>query len=185
MTIKQSHPGLGNQSELRIINEGIHAKGSESQIRETSGKTGRSPSMQIDIPAKRRILIVMDDDSISIRLKVILRREGFASECTKSMAAACESAKSGRFPVVVSAPVLFDGSWNCLVDVEGRCTRGFVIILVATTFDLNQWAQAVEDGAFDVLDAVHELPKVALAARCALWAAYLKGAASDPEVPIH
>jgi hypothetical protein len=33
MTIKQSHRGLGNQSELRIINEGIHAKGSESQIR--------------------------------------------------------------------------------------------------------------------------------------------------------
>jgi PleD family two-component response regulator len=185
MTIKQSHPVLGNQSELWIINEGIHAKGSESRISETNGKTSRSPSTQISIPAKPRILIVMDDDSLSIHLKVILRREGFASECAKSMAEACESAKSGRFPVVVSAPVLSDGSWNRLVDVEGRCTPGFVIILVATTFDLNQWAQALEEGAFDVLDAVHELPKVTLAARCALWAAYLKGSGPDPEVPIH
>jgi DNA-binding NtrC family response regulator len=174
MTIKQSHPVLGNQSELWSTNEGIHAKGTESRIRETNGKIDRSPWTQIDIPAKPHILIVMDDDSVSIRLKVILRREGFASECAKSMAEACESAKSGHFPVVISAPVLFDGSWNRLVDVEGRCTPGFVIILVATTLDLNQWAQALEDGAFEVLDAVHELPKVALAARCALWAAYLK-----------
>jgi hypothetical protein len=57
------------------------------------------------------------------------------------------------------------------------------VILVATTFDLNEWGQALEDGAFEVLDALHELPNVAEAARRALWAAYLKGAGPRPETP--
>jgi PleD family two-component response regulator len=185
MTMKQSLLSLGNRFEPRGTDEGAHTLGPERQINEGIGKTERSPSVQIGIPAKPRILIVMDDDSISIRLKAILRRKGFVSECARSMAAACESAKSGRFPVVVSAPVLFDGSWNRLVDVEGRCTPGFVIILVASTFDHNQWARAVEDGAFVVVDAARELPKVALAARCALWAAYLKGSGPNPEGLVH
>jgi hypothetical protein len=34
----------------------------------------------------------------------------------------------------------------------------------------NHWAGALEDGAFDVLDALHELPRAADVAKCALWA---------------
>ena len=185
MTMKQSLLALGNRPESGDTDEGTHALGSESQMHEGIGKTELSLSVQIGIPAKPRILIVTDDDSISIRLKVILHREGFVSECARSMAAACESARSGQFPVVVSTPVLFDGSWNRLVDVEARCTPGFVIILVASRFDHYQWARAVEDGAFDVVDAARELPKVALAARCALWAAYLKGSGPNPGGLVH
>ena len=53
---------------------------------------------------------------------------------------------------------------------------GFVVILVASKFDLEEWAEALEYGAFDVLDALHELSKVAESAKRAAWAAYLKGA---------
>jgi hypothetical protein len=51
-----------------------------------------------------------------------------------------------------------------------------VVVLVASTFDFNQRAEALEEGAFDVLDAFHELPRAAEVAKRALWAAYLKGA---------
>jgi hypothetical protein len=56
---------------------------------------------------------------------------------------------------------------------------------VASGYDFNQCAEAVRGGAFDVLDPMHDLPKTAEAARCALWAAYLKGAGPCPEVANH
>jgi len=52
---------------------------------------------------------------------------------------------------------------------------------LARTFDLSQWAEALEDGAFDVLDVVHGLPKAAQTVKGALWAAYLKGTGPCPE----
>jgi DNA-binding NtrC family response regulator len=96
--------------------------------------------------------------------------------------AGCESAKSGRFQVVISTPVLGDGSWRRLVDIASHYDLGFVVVLVASTFDCNQWAEALENGAFDVLDVLHELPKAAEIAQRAQWAAYLKGAGPGPEV---
>lgn len=76
MKMKQSLLALGNRSESGATAEGTHLLGSERQMHEGNGKTELPPSAQIGIPAKPRILIVTDDDSISIRLKVILRREG-------------------------------------------------------------------------------------------------------------
>ena len=97
------------------------------------------------------------------------------------MKAGCEFARSGRFQVVVTSPTLRDGSWKRLVDIDSHYRPGFVVVLLGTNFDLNEWGQALEDGAFEVLDAIQELPKVAEVARRALWAAYLKGAGLRPE----
>jgi hypothetical protein len=84
--------------------------------------------------------------------------------------------------VVISAALLGDGSWRRLVDIANYYNLGFVVFLVASPYDFNQSAEAQEDGAFDVLDALHELPKVAEVTKRALWAAYLKGARPSPDV---
>jgi DNA-binding NtrC family response regulator len=128
-----------------------------------------------------RILIVHDDDTVSRELEVVLLHSGLVSERVKSMKAGCDYVRSGKFHVVVTKPVLEDGSWRGLIDIDSHYRPGFVVILVATTFDLNEWGRALEEGAFDVLDELYELPHVAEVARRALWAAYLKGAGPRPE----
>ena len=185
MTLKQSRDSSNTTSQLGETKLTRYVLGPERQTLETRGETERYFPVHPDTPVKPRILIVTDDESIYKELEIILLNEGFAPESEESMTAACNSAKSGRFQVVVTVPVLLDGSWKRLVDVESRCSPGFVIILLASTLDRNQWTQSVEGGAFDVLDPRHELPKVALVARCALWAAYLKGAGPHPEHAVH
>ena len=49
--------------------------------------------------------------------------------------------------------------------------------------NLQDWVEALDYGAFDVLDALHELPRVAESVKSAAWAAYLKGA-GQPAVAI-
>jgi DNA-binding NtrC family response regulator len=98
------------------------------------------------------------------------------------MAEGCAFARSGQFQVLYTTPVLPDGSWRRLADIASQYDLGFVVVLVASGYDFNQCAEAVKEGAFDVLDPMHELPKTAEAARCALWAAYLKGAGPCPKV---
>ena len=115
--------------------------------------------------AEARILIVSDDDSDAEQLKTIFREAGIISERARSMTVASESAKSGRFQVVVATPLLSDGSWRCLVDVASHYNLEFVVILLARSFDLRQWAEALKDGAFDVLDALNDLPKAAEVAK--------------------
>ena len=115
-------------------------------------------------------------------MNILLREAGFLWERARSITAGCESARSGQFQVVISAPVLGDGSWRRLVDIANYYNLGFVVFLVASPFDFNQSAEAQEDGAFDVLDVLHELPKVAEVTKRALWAAYLKGAGPSPDV---
>src|SRR2546427_11100793 len=124
--------------------------------------------------AEARILIVCDDDSDAERLKTIFLEAGLISERAKSMTVASESAKSGRFQVVVATPLLSDGSWRRLIDVASHYNLAFVVILLARSFDLRQWAEALMDGAFDVLDALNELPKAAEVAKRAWEAAELK-----------
>jgi DNA-binding NtrC family response regulator len=150
--------------------------GPNTQTQKATSKISPSIELKVRVPDEARILIVCDDDSITERLKDVLREGGFASECAKSITAGCAAAKSGRFQVVVSTPLLRDGSWRRLTDIANHYDLGFEVVLVASTFDLNQWAEGLEDGAFDVLDALHELPRAADVAKRALWAAYLKGA---------
>ncbi len=138
-----------------------------------------SPS-PLKVPAGARILIVCEDTSDTERLKGVLREEGFASECARSITAGCEAAKSGRFQVVVSTPLLRDGSWRRLTDIANHFDLGFEVVLWARNFDLPDWVEALKEGAFDVLDAMCEQPKAVEATKRALWAAYLKGAGPGP-----
>jgi two-component system nitrogen regulation response regulator GlnG len=127
-------------------------------------------------PDGARILIICTDDWITEQMETAFRRAGFISQTAKSITEGCAFAKSGRFQLVITTPVLADGSWRRLVDIARHNDLGFVVVLVASNFDINQWAEAMEDGVFDVLDPVHELPRAAEVAKRALWAAYLKGA---------
>jgi DNA-binding NtrC family response regulator len=135
-------------------------------------------SLTLKIPDGARVLIVCDDDSDTERLSTVLRKAGLASECAKSITAGCEAAKSGRFQVVVSKPRLCDGSWRRLIDISNHNDLGFEVVLWARNFDLPDWAEAMKDGAFDVLNAWGERPNTIEAA---LWAAYLKGAGPRPK----
>jgi DNA-binding NtrC family response regulator len=132
--------------------------------------------LQSNIPDGASILIVCDDDSDQRRLRALLMEAGFALDCAKSIATGCEAAKSGRYPVVVSIPQLRDGSWRRLTDIANRYDLPFEVVVWARNFDLREWAQALDNGAFDVIDAVYDQPGVVEATKCALWAAYLKGA---------
>jgi DNA-binding NtrC family response regulator len=135
----------------------------------------------LKVPDISRILIVCDNDADTERLKTVFREAGLDSESTKSITAGCESAKSGRFHVVFSTPLLGDGSWRRLIDVANHHGSSFEVIVLARTFSLNEWAEALQVGAFDVLDVVCDLPKAAEAAKSALGTAYLKRFRTRPE----
>jgi len=128
-----------------------------------------------------RILIVSENDSDSGRLKTVFRKAGLTSESANSITTGCELAESGRFQVVFSTPLLGDGSWKRLIEVANYHSLSFEIVLLARKFDLNQWLEALQVGAFDVLDVLCDLPKAAESAKRALGAAYLKRFRTRPE----
>lgn len=136
--------------------------------------------LQSNIPEGARILIVCDDDADRKRLSTLLLGAGFAVECAKSTTTGCEGAKTGHFQVVFSTPQLRDGSWRRLTDIAYHYDLRFEVVLWARNFDLREWAEALDHGAFDVLDAVYEQSRVVEAAKCAWWAAYLRGAGPNP-----
>ena len=151
-----------------------------TQTRETTGESKTRSRLTLKVPDGARLLIVCDDDSDRERLKTTLQEAGFVSEAAKSITAGCEAAKSGRFQVVVSTPLLRDGSWRRLADIANHYGLGFEVVLWARNFDLAEWVEALKEGAFDVLDALCELPRAVEDIKTALWAAYLKGAGPDP-----
>jgi PleD family two-component response regulator len=167
---------------------------SKSQSRETRARAylGRADGRAQDAtggasaflpdPAKARVLIVSDDDAMPESLEMILRDAGVSSERVTSMTAGCESARSGRFKVVVTISVLSDGTWKRLTDLASHHRPGFAVIVVATAFDFKKWAAALADGAFEVVDSVNELPRVGEAVKRALWAAYLEGVGPFPDL---
>jgi DNA-binding NtrC family response regulator len=132
--------------------------------------------LQSNIPDGARILIVCDDDSDRRRLRVLLLEAGFALDCAESILTGCEAAKSGQFQVVVSIAQLSDGSWRRLTDIANYYDLPYEVIIWARTFDLREWAEALDNGAFDVIDAAYDQSGVVEATKCALWAAYLKDA---------
>ena len=153
----------------------------ETQIGKANDKATLPPELKPDGSRELRILIVSENDSIVERLARDLSEADFIWERARSITAGCESARSGRFQVIVTTPLLGDGSWRRLVDIAAHYDAGFVVILLATTFDIQEWTEALEYGAFDVLDALHELPRVAESVKSAAWAAYLKGAVQRTE----
>jgi DNA-binding NtrC family response regulator len=132
-------------------------------------------------PGRPKVLIVCDDDHDSKRLKTMLSEAGFALECARTITAACETAKSGQFQVVICKPQLRDGSWRRLTELATHYDLRFVVVVWAHTFGLREWAEALDNGAFDVLDAVYDLPRVVEVVKGASWAAFLMGAAPIPE----
>ena len=135
----------------------------------------------LKVPDRARILIVCDNDSDTEGLKTVLREAGLASESTNSITAGCEAAKSGKFQVVFSTPLVADGPWMRLIEVAQHYDLSFEIVLLARSFSLGQWAEALQVGAFDVLDVVCDLPKAAEAAQRAVGAAHLRRFRSRPE----
>jgi len=121
-----------------------------------------------------QILIVSDNDSDTEELKVVFEQAGLTAESVTSITAGCESAISGQFQVVFSTPVMADGSWTRLIDLANHYDLNFEVILLARSFDLNQWGEALQVGAFDVLDVLCDLPKAAETAKRALGTDYLK-----------
>jgi len=108
------------------------------------------------------------------RLVTAFREAGLTSESVNSIAAGCEAAKSGRFQVVFSTPRLGDGSWRRLIDTASEHKLGFEIVLLARTFTFNEWAEALQVGAFDVLDVLSDLHKAAETARRASGSFFLR-----------
>jgi len=149
-----------------------------------TGESNTRSGLTLKVPDGARILIVCDDDSDTERLKTILQKAGIVSECAKSFTAGCVAAKSGRFQVVVSTPLLSDGSWRRLTDIANHYDLSFEVVLWARNFDLSEWVEALKEGAFEVLDALCELPSAVKAIKTALWVAYLKGAGADPRASI-
>ncbi len=137
----------------------------------------------MDLAGTPRILIVTDDDRVAEKLTMIFRQAGLAADRARNMMEGAECARSGRFPVVLTTPQLQDGSWKRLALIARHYRPGFAIILLAKRFDLREWAQALDDGALDVLDALSELPRAAEAAKRALWTEYLTGAWPNFVIP--
>jgi len=67
--------------------------------------------------------------------------------------------------VIFATPLLGDRSWIRLIEVAGQHNLGFEIVLLARTFIFNEWTEALQVGAFGVLDVLSDLPKAAEAAR--------------------
>ncbi len=145
-----------------------------TQTMKIAGETKPHAGVALRVPDKTQILIVCDNDSDTEQLKGVFREAGLTSKAVNTITSGCESAKSGRFQVVFCTPLLGDGSWRGLIDVASQNDLSFEIVLLARTFDLNQWTEALQVGAFDVLDVLCDLPKAAEAAKRALGTSYLK-----------
>ena len=131
-------------------------------------------ALTLTVPETARILIVCDNDSETERLKTAFRDAGLTSESANSMTVGCVLARSGRFQVIFSTPRLGDGSWMRLIEVARQHNLGFEVVLLARTFTFNEWAEALQIGAFDVLDVLRDLPKAAEAARRASGSFFLR-----------
>jgi len=146
---------------------GLQAQKIADHIKPDAGLALRAPDTA-------SILIVSDSVSDTEELKVVFQKAGLTSESAAGITAGCESAISRRFQVIFCTPVMADGSWRRLIDVANHYGLSFEVIILARTFDFNQWGEALQVGAFDVLDVLCDLPKAAEAARRALGADYLK-----------
>ena len=152
-----------------------------TNIRRVTAETKPRGGAALRVPDMTHILIVHDHDADTERLKGVFRTAGFTSESVNNMTEGCESARSGRFHVVFSAPALGDGSWRRLMEVANQTYLPFEVILLARTFDLGQWADALQRGAFDVLDVLWDLPKAGEAAKHASAMTYLKRGRPHPD----
>src|SRR2546426_2934057 len=116
-----------------------------TKTREKIGAAEPGAALTPTVLDEAGILIVCDDDSDTETLRAIFREAKFTLECAKTITAGCEAAASGRFQVVLSVPLLNDGSWRRLIDLAHHQDLNFEVVLLARNFDLNQWAEALND----------------------------------------
>lgn len=109
--------------------------------------------------AQSEILIATDDDAVAHKLQTLFRAAGLNSVCTRSVAAASYAAKSGQYPVIFTTPSLADGSWRHLLDASIHGRTAPAVVVVAHSFDINEWAETLRYGAFDVLDSILEMAR--------------------------
>jgi DNA-binding NtrC family response regulator len=128
-----------------------------------------------ELPRGSQVLIV-GDHANSDEIVATLHDAGIESKTAKSMTEACECVRSGQYQAILSKPLMNDGSWRRLIDVAHHYDLGCEIVLVARDFDHATWAEALNDGAFDVLETLSSQMGAAEVTKRALWAAYLKGA---------
>jgi DNA-binding NtrC family response regulator len=151
-----------------------------AKTRRMTKETKPMEGVALRVPDMPHILIVHDHDADTERLKGVFRKAGLTSESVNNITQGCESAQSGRFQVVFSSPVLGDGSWKRLIEVAIQNHLPFEVILLARTFD-RQWAEALQLGAFDVLDVLWDLPKAGETAKRASAMTHLKRSRPHPD----
>ena len=118
-----------------------------SQTRKIADQTEPDAGLPLRTPDTAHILIVSDNDSDIKELKIVFQKAGLTSESAPSITTGCESAISRRFQVIFSTPVMADGSWRRLVDIANHYGLSFEVILLARTFDFNQWGEALSGGS--------------------------------------
>ena len=91
-------------------------------------------------------LIMADGHSVLERLVMALG--DLSSERPKRITARSESAASGHSPVIIITPLPGKESWGRVVENANHYEdQGFVVILVATSADLNRWVETLDDGS--------------------------------------
>ena len=163
-----------------------HALGETNRSESPEGQSGWPRGQSIPGYSHMRrephILIVSGDEALAGALISILDDSGFAAEHANTMADGCALAESGHFQVVLTEPSLTDGSWRRLKNLAGPNHPQLAVVLVAKSRDPHQWVRALEDGAFDVIDARNDLPKAAEVVTGALWVEYLNGVGPVPDL---
>jgi DNA-binding NtrC family response regulator len=130
-------------------------------------------ALPMKAPTKSRILIVSENDLEAEGLKSVLLDAGLASESARTITAACEWARAGGFQVIFSSCCLEDGSWRRLIDLAHHYDLNFEVILIARNIGDKEWAEALQLGAFDVVDLLSDLSRAGALARSAVGADYL------------
>ena len=173
----QNHPAF-----LEETHGSESAEGESDRPPELPGRTKQTVPGHPEIRRQPHVLIVSSDEQLADSLISTLDESGFAVEHAATMTDACALAKSGDFYVVLTEPTLTDGSWRRLANLAGRNHLEFVVVLVAKDSDLRQRIYAKQEGAFDVIDAVHGLPKTGEVVMQALWVEYLNGVGPVPDL---
>jgi DNA-binding NtrC family response regulator len=150
----------------------------QTQLQTETGSINSVMGLRPRSSYEGRILVVSDEKLIVQQLDRVFDAAGFTSESTNTIAAASEFVRCSRIQVVFATPSFVDGTWRRLVDISSHYDLHFVVVLMTLTADLDAWTRALDDGAFEVLDASHDLSRAPEVARAALWAAYLNGAPS-------
>ncbi len=109
--------------------------------------------------SRSRVLIACDDDLLAGELQITLHSAGLKSARTTSVRTARKHVGSGNFLVVFTVPILPDGSWPNLLEFARSRNLAPAFVVIARSFDLHEWGESFRNGAFDVLDALSEIPK--------------------------